>query len=215
LFYTRTCAGESLEWCLRWRGAAVETAKSCLRRARWRKYTCSLSFTLSSIPSWQSKLCSAATYADNVALPAFARRYSNRSISPAPAGLLLWAHAVWDRQTDRQTDGLTPYRYMLVDHTMRAVPIMSAELFTAAVAYSFVIWPTTSCFADWSKRRHVTLSIIICSPLHGRPGWHYNVTPGDVTWRSLNANVRYILCYFCLRLFFLFFFLASYCAFFY
>ena len=44
-----------------------------------------------------------------------------------------------DKRTDRQTDGLTPYRYMLVDHTMRAVPIMSAELFTAAVAYSFVV----------------------------------------------------------------------------
>jgi len=29
--------------------------------------------------------------------------------------------------------------------------------------------------------------------LHDHPGWHYNVTPGDVTWRSLNANVRYIL----------------------
>jgi len=34
--------------------------------------------------------------------------------------------------------------------------------------------------ADWSKRRHVTLSIIICSPLHGHPWWHYNVTPGDI-----------------------------------
>jgi len=58
------------------------------------------------------------------------------------------------------------------------------------------------CFADWSKRRHVTLSIIICSPLHGHPGWHYNVTPRDreaVTWHLLNANVRYILCRFCLR----------------
>ena len=26
----------------------------------------------------------------------------------------------------------------------------------------FVVWPTTSCFADWSKRRHVTLRIIDC-----------------------------------------------------
>ena len=25
-----------------------------------------------------------------------------------------------------------------------------------------VVWPTTSCFADWSKRRHVTLRIIDC-----------------------------------------------------
>ena len=28
--------------------------------------------------------------------------------------------------------------------------------------YSFVIWPTMSCFADWSKRRHVTFTIIEC-----------------------------------------------------
>ena len=42
-------------------------------------------------------------------------------------------------------------------------------------------------------------SIIICPPLHGHPGWHYNVTPGDFTWRSLNANVRYILHCFCFR----------------
>ena len=40
--------------------------------------------------------------------------------------------------------------------------------------------------------------------------WHYNVTPGDVTWCSLNANVRYILRCFCLRLVC---FLASYCKF--
>jgi len=57
------------------------------------------------------------TYADNVALPAFARRCcSNRSISfarrshtgkPAAAGLLLWAHAGTDRRTDAQTDEQT------------------------------------------------------------------------------------------------------------
>ena len=29
--------------------------------------------------------------------------------------------------------------------------------------------------------------------------WHYNVIRGDVTWRSLIANVRYILRCFCLR----------------
>ena len=27
-----------------------------------------------------------------------------------------------------------------------------------------VVRPTVSCFADWSKRRHVTSSVIICSP---------------------------------------------------
>ena len=49
----------------------------------------------------------------------------------------------------------------------------------------------------------------IFHPLHGHPGWHYNVTSGDVTWRSLNANVRYIIRCFCL-LFVFFCFLASY-----
>jgi len=32
--------------------------------------------------------------------------------------------------------------------------------------------------------------------------WYFNVTLGDVTWRSLNANVRYILRCICLRLVF-------------
>ena len=43
-----------------------------------------------------------------------------------------------------------------------------------------VVWPTTSCFADWSKHRHVTLRIIDCQEVvltcyrifitcHGRP----------------------------------------------
>ena len=71
-----------------------------------------------------------------------------------------------------------------------------------ALSDNDVAWPSMSCFADWSKRRHVTLSIIISSPLHGHPGWHYNVTPGDVTWRSLKANLRYILHCFCLVCFF-------------
>jgi len=30
------------------------------------------------------------------------------------------------------------------------------------LTWSIVVWPTTSCFADWSKRRHVTLHIIDC-----------------------------------------------------
>jgi len=32
------------------------------------------------------------------------------------------------------------------------------------------------------KTPSVTLSIIICSPLHGHLGWHYNVSPG---WRHV------------------------------
>ena len=70
-----------------------------------------------------------------------------------------------------------------------------------------VLWSTMSCFADWSKCCHVTLSIIICSLVHDHLGWHYNVTPGDIMWRPLNANARYILRCFCVRsvCFFLFF----------
>ena len=46
---------------------------------------------------------------------------------------------------------------------------------------------------SYVHRFTVTRGDIIMSP-----GWHYNVTPGDVTWRLLNANVRYILRCFCL-----------------
>ena len=53
----------------------------------------------------------------------------------------------------------------------------SSVMFTAEIQGSkhIVVWPTMSCFGDRSERRHVTLSIIICSPLDGHPGWH-NVT---------------------------------------
>jgi len=44
--------------------------------------------------------------------------------------------------------------------------------------------------------------------------WHYNVTRCDVTWCSLNVNVRYILRCVCLRFVFCFvFFLTFYCKF--
>jgi len=86
--------------------------------------------TLTARALQQQQVCvQLPTYADNVALPAFARRArrccSNRSISPArrahssepaAAGLLLWAHA--------GTDGRTPYSFTdPVPHTMRVVPI--------------------------------------------------------------------------------------------
>jgi len=80
-------------------------------------YCCCPSYPVSSTRLPQNlrktSLCSATTYADNVALPAFARRCcSNRSISPArrahsskPAThFRLWADAgaryPWGRQTD-------------------------------------------------------------------------------------------------------------------
>jgi len=53
---------------------------------------------------------------------------------------------------------------------------IGAQSFRVLWTNLFVVWPTMSCFADLSKRRHVTLNIVICSPLHGHPGWHYNAT---------------------------------------
>jgi len=43
------------------------------------------------------------------------------------------------------------------------------DISTSGSSYLIVAWPTTSCFTDWSKRRHVTSSIIECPPRHGRP----------------------------------------------
>jgi len=54
--------------------------------------------------------------------------------------------------------------------------IWTVLLSRSSASLTVVVWPTVSCFADWSKRCHVTLSIIICSPLQGHPVWHYNVT---------------------------------------
>ena len=58
---------------------------------------------------------------------------------------------------------------------------MGGNLLTLSinVCRLFVVWPTTSCFADWSKRRHVTfiiidwptrfkLSLMVFKCLHGR-----------------------------------------------
>jgi len=76
------------------------------------------------------------TYADNVALPAFARRTPlllqsidvscppAHSSKPAAADSLLWAHA----GADRRTDGRTPCRFIdSAPHTMRAVPMIYSE----------------------------------------------------------------------------------------
>ena len=37
------------------------------------------------------------------------------------------------------------------------------------LAEFIVVWPTTSCFADWSRCRHVTLIVIEWSTRHGWP----------------------------------------------
>jgi len=68
-----------------------------------------------------------------------------------------------------------------------------------------VIWPTTSCFADWSKRRHVTLRIIDCQEgvltcyrifiTCQLTSWHVDKCQG-VFWHVVN-----ILRCFCLHFF--------------
>ena len=42
------------------------------------------------------------------------------------------------------------------------MPKCKTYIWNAEMTEVIVVWPTTSCFADWSKRRHVTLRIIDC-----------------------------------------------------
>ena len=70
-----------------------------------------------------------------------------------------------------------PRRYRSKANARFSIPGgMKGRVFSHNYAFCIVVWPSMSCFADWSKRHHVTLSIIMCSPLRGHPGWHYNVT---------------------------------------
>ena len=66
--------------------------------------------------------------------------------------------------------------------------------------FTFDVWPTMSCFADWSKCSHVTLIIIIWSTRHGRPcviiminghvtAYHYNDTRSREIWWPWVENV--------------------------
>ena len=78
-------------------------------------------------------------YADNVALPAFARRtpllqrlYSSK---PAAAGLLLLVNAGTDRRT--------PYRFINSDaHIVQAVPISLILHFSVGLLSIFVVYQT-------------------------------------------------------------------------
>jgi len=75
------------------------------------------------------------------------------------------------------------------------------------VTLSIVVWPTMSCFADWLKRRHVTLSITTCSPLHSYLGGII-MSPG---WRHMTFTKCKRKIYSTLFLFTFCLFLASYC----
>ena len=52
------------------------------------------------------------------------------------------------------------------------VHVLFLSLLLSLLSWLFtniVAWPTMSCFADWSKSHHITLSIIEWSTFHGRP----------------------------------------------
>jgi len=66
----------------------------------------------------------------------------------------------WVNLADSSMD-FTP-RCILTLLTRSQHPQPSSLTSTGLGAESTVVWPTTSCFADWSKRRHVTLRIIDC-----------------------------------------------------
>ena len=111
------------------RTTLTTTYNGVTRRLRYRTTTTNLCVRL-------------RTYADNVALPAFARRRccSNRSISPArrahsskpeAAGLLPLAHA----GTDRQTDGRTSYCFVGLRNGTVSVRL-SVCMYVPAWAYS-------------------------------------------------------------------------------
>ena len=76
-------------------------------------------------------------------------------------------------------------------------------IITGSAKHRYLILPGSNFdvfrLAQKTSCRKGRLIHAIFHPLHGHPGWHYNVTSGDVTWRSLNANVRYIIRCFCLR----------------
>ena len=88
-------------------------------------------------------------------------------------------------------------RAQMVNHGAHDITVSAIIIAAAATT---VVWPTMSCFADWSKHCHVTLSIIICSPLH--PGWRH------VMFTKCKHKIysTLFLSMFCL-------FLASYCKF--
>ena len=101
--------------------------------------------------------------------------------------------------TDPLADFKTPATLI---HTCNS---LDSQQFCIQPTKCVVIWPTTSCFADWSKRRHVTLRIIDCQEvvLTGYrifitcqlTSWHVDKCQG-VYWHVVN-----ILRCFCLHFF--------------
>ena len=70
----------------------------------------------------------------------------------------------------------------------QSVIVCSKFLEIYLYCHIIVIWPTVICFADWSKRHHVTLSIIEWSTCHSRP-CVIIMTNGHVTFTKCKHKI--------------------------
>jgi len=122
------------------------SAQRCMSHAN---HVCK--YDLPRINKWQyQQVCvQLPTYADNVALPAFARRtpllQQSINISCPPGSQqqtctsgFAAVRPCWDRQTDRRTDRRTPYGFIEpAPHIMRAVLIIGDRSVTVHEYYNF------------------------------------------------------------------------------
>ena len=83
--------------------------------------------------------------------------------------------------------------------SLNALPALSLTTSILNTAYNvgtimFVVWPTMSCFADWSKRYHATFIIIECRMHRGRRFDIANVEPSRDHWpgQVLEFNVALV-----------------------
>ena len=125
-----------------------------------------------------------STYAENVALPAFAAACHaaapcccgscsaaiDRYLTPAGPTAANPPHAA--AAAGNGTDGRTetvPFHWPFRFDVDRSSNDLRAVLIFVHLTCYFVVWPTMSCFADWSKRRHVTLIKVEWSTRDGQP----------------------------------------------
>ena len=64
--------------------------------------------------------------------------------------------------------GLDEQISLFATYTVQIMHFPGIHTITSA-AYRVIVWPTASCFADWSKRLYVTFSIIECWASAVRP----------------------------------------------
>ena len=67
-----------------------------------------------------------------------------------------WLLVLWRQRSPRNSTRIT-----VVPHVIKSTKSGVFYTWMPNTEY-IVVWPTTSCFADWLKRRHVTLRIIDC-----------------------------------------------------